>query len=92
MQKRKAGQPHKGWKKAAAKTKEKTKRPKPYIAIDRFGVLNACGDLWTSNTFETPAAAEKYVADFWQGIVGIGAGDLSKYKAVRVRVTISALP
>lgn len=65
------------------------KKPKPCRG-QAWGILNPYGDLWGHETFSTPEAAMRRVADFWRGIRT--APDLSKFKPVRVRVTISVLP
>lgn len=65
----------------------KDKAPKPATG-EAWGILNPYGDLWTYETFRTPAAAMAHVASFWRGI----NHDLGAYKAVRVEVRVTVLP
>lgn len=64
------------------------RKPKPARGT-AFGILNPWGDLWTYETFRTREAAARYVASFWAG--NPSAPDLSKFKVVPVRVTVSVL-
>jgi hypothetical protein len=69
--------------------------PKPVRALKRkirtanrdgYGILNPYGDMWTTEIFETPAAAEQFVRDFWRGAKDI---DHSRFRVVRARVRTS---
>lgn len=63
------------------------KRRKPARA-ERWGILNPWGDVWTYDTFDTPEAARKHVADFWRNIKD--HRDVRDFRIVRVRITVSA--
>lgn len=63
------------------------KRPKPK-RVQRFGILNPYGDLWTHSTFETEHAAQMHVVIFWRGDKNV---DVSKFRVVPVRVTVSVI-
>jgi hypothetical protein len=65
------------------------KRPKPARG-KAWGILNPYGDLWTYETFSTAEAAEAYVRLFWKG-VRTAPQDLTRFKPIRVKVTVSAL-
>ena len=47
----------------------KAKRAKPLDSADfkleRFGILNAQGDFWTPDVFESEDAARQHIRDFW---------------------------
>lgn len=64
------------------------KKSKPYRSTSRFGILNPYGDIWSPETFDTEAEAMAYVEQFWRDTKGVT--DLSRFKPVRVRVTVSA--
>ena len=57
---------------------------------EAWGILNPYGDLWGWTTFETEEKARQYVADFWRGTSS--GGDLSRFRPIRVRVHVTALP
>jgi hypothetical protein len=67
----------------------KAKKPKGYIDEQRFGILNPYGDIWTSDTFRTEAAAQKHIKDFWQCFPDT---DLTSFKVIRVRVHVTVAP
>jgi len=54
-----------------------------------YGILNPFGDLWTYDHFPNEGAARLHVADFWRG--NPSAPDLSLFKVVPVRVTVSVI-
>lgn len=54
----------------------------------RYGILNPYGDVWTPDTFNTIAAAQKHIAMFW---ASQPTKDLSKFTVTLVRVTVSAV-
>ncbi len=57
---------------------------KPYRAR-RFGIQNHLGEVWSPETFQTPASAEAYlerVRPHYNGLT-------KKHKVVPVRVTVS---
>lgn len=62
------------------------KKPAPY-RMERFGVLNPYGDVWSPETFDTPEEAERHVREFWKDQKG---KDLSIFKIVPVGVTVVA--
>lgn len=64
------------------------KKSEPYRAIDRYGILNPYGDVWSPDTFSTIALAERHVREFWRGVSN--PPNFAKFKIVRVRVTVSA--
>lgn len=66
------------------------KKPKPARG-KAFGILNPYGDLWTYEHFPNEASARAYVREFWATVPDHNQ-DLSKFKVVPVRVTVSALP
>ena len=65
----------------------RTKKPKPARG-KAYGILNPYGDLWTYEHFPSEIAAMDYIDAFWKNT----SVDKSKFKIVRVRVTVSALP
>jgi hypothetical protein len=65
------------------------KRPKPARG-EAYGILNPWGDLWTHDTFQTEALARKHIEDFWRNFPSPPT-DLSRFKVIRVKVTVSAL-
>jgi hypothetical protein len=65
------------------------KKAKPYRTADRIGILNPYGGIWTDTTFRTEAEAMAYVECFWRG--NENAPNLSKFKPVKVRVTVTCL-
>jgi hypothetical protein len=67
------------------------KKPKPARG-EAWGILNPYGDLWTYETFESEDAVKAYVKRFWSDFPPSSRGDLTKFKPVRVRVTVSVLP
>lgn len=62
----------------------KPSKQKPY-RVSRFGIQNHVGGVWTPETFQTPAEAQKYL-DKMRPVYG---GLTKKHKVVPVRVTIS---
>lgn len=73
----------------AKTTKAKKEPPRPYI-MNRFGILNPWGQVWSVNTFDTSEEASRYLARFWGDQKN--AVDLAKFKVSRVTVTITADP
>ena len=69
---------------------KKVKRPKPY-RWKAFGILNPHGDVWTVNTFDTEAEAQSHLEHFWTSVMKVSDHDLSKYRIVPVRITVSAI-
>ena len=71
-----------------ARAAARATRPKPYRSLGaRFGILNAYGDIWTLETFESEAGARAYIekaAADWAG-----PGLLRTHEVVPVRVTVS---
>jgi hypothetical protein len=65
------------------------RKPKPYRANWRWGILNPWGDLWSPETFQTEKQARAY-AD--REVARLPGSDPAKFKPVRVRVTVSVLP
>lgn len=63
------------------------KRPKP-LRVKRFGILNPWGDLWSYETFDTVDAAGAHIAQFWKFSKDT---DVSKFRVVPVRVTVSVI-
>lgn len=61
------------------------KAPRPY-AMDRFGILNPYGEIWSSHTFGTEAEGKEYVDRYWNGQP---PHELKKFKVVPVVVTIT---
>lgn len=60
---------------------------KPY-RMQRIGILNHVGEIWTPETFDNEAAAMAYIANYtrrWPSM------DLSNHRPVPVRVTVTAL-
>lgn len=69
---------------------KKQKRPakrKPY-RMNRWGIKNHCGDVWSPNTFDTEAQAKEYIADQQRRFNGL---DLRRHRAAPVRVTVSLI-
>lgn len=64
----------------------KTKTPRPY-KMERFGILNPWGQIWSCNTFETADDARKYLYDFFAKSED---HDTSRFKIIPVNVTITA--
>lgn len=64
------------------------RRPKG-TKVERWGILNPYGDLWTHETFESADQARRYVHRFWQGLNGAG-GDLRRFRPIRVKVHVTA--
>jgi hypothetical protein len=60
----------------------KAKR-KPYRAL-RYGIQNHYGEVWTSETFQTPEKAQKYL-DKQRPLYG---GLTKKHKVVLVRIAV----
>lgn len=54
-----------------------------------WGILNPYGDLWTHNTFQTEAEAAEYIRSFWKDWPGGAPSNLSAFRAVPVKVTVS---
>ncbi len=52
-----------------------------------FGILNPYGNLWTWETFASESEARDYVRRFWLSMPG--TTDLSKFKVIPVKVTVS---
>lgn len=61
---------------------------KPYRRSGRFGILNHVGQVWTCNTFDTAAEAQKYVDDYQARNRHC---NLRRHKVVPVRVTVSVV-
>lgn len=64
----------------------KRRKPKPYRAPIRFGIINHMGEIWTPETFFTPREASLYlrrqqdINPTWK---------LRRHRVVPVRVTVS---
>lgn len=59
-------------------------KPRPYHA-NRYGIKNHCGEVWTSETFQTAEKAQRYL-DKQRPLYG---GLTPKHTVVPVRVTIT---
>lgn len=57
---------------------------------EMWGILNRYGDVWTSDAFETPAAARQHLNTYWRDFPG-GPHDTSGFKIVKVRVRVSSI-
>lgn len=68
----------------------KARRCKPARG-EAWGILNPWGDVWTTDTFATEAAARQHIEDFWSQ-PGFMPQDTGKFRVVRVKVTVSAKP
>ena len=53
-----------------------------------FGILNACGDFWSPDIFQTEAAAKAHVERFWRGSKDIDLGQFTIVPAQQ-RITIT---
>lgn len=67
---------------------KEAKRPKPARG-EAFGILNPYGDLWTFDHFPNEAEARALIKAFWEQ-PGFGPCDLTKFKVIPVKVTVSA--
>lgn len=71
--------------------KARKRRPAPDKPASQtrnaYGIVGPYGNVWTTKVFDTPAEAEQHVAAFWNGI----KHDLSKYRVVRARATVTYL-
>lgn len=63
------------------------KKPQPY-AMDRYGILNAHGDFWTPDTFNSMAEAQNHIDDVQQKNPRM---KLDRHTVVRARVTVEAV-
>jgi hypothetical protein len=61
-----------------------TKAPRS-TSLDRWGILNPWGDVWTVETFDDADRARDHVRAFWAG----QQQDLTKFSVVPVRVRVS---
>jgi hypothetical protein len=66
------------------------KKAKPYRTQSRYGILNPSGDIWSPETFDHAEAAKAYLKRFWSDFPK-EYRDVSRFKIVRVRVTVSAV-
>lgn len=73
----------------AKRRKPPTRKPKPYRANWRYGILNQDGDIWTPETFDTAQMAAIYLR---ARKIDHPSWDLRRHKIVQVRVTVSAHP
>jgi hypothetical protein len=61
----------------------KRRKPiRPYT-MDRYGILNSQGQIWTCNTFACPADASAYLRNYWL------EQNTSKFEIVPVTVTVT---
>jgi hypothetical protein len=70
------------------KPAESPKR-KPYRDRCRFGILNRVGDIWTSETFQTEAAAQAYLD---RQRANYPTWKLGRHKIAPVYVTVRIAP
>lgn len=63
------------------------KTPAPY-SMERYGILNHFGDVWTPDTFGSVEEALRHIDNYQRRY----SGDLSKHTVVRVRVTVEVVP
>jgi hypothetical protein len=61
--------------------------PAPY-QMDRYGIANPWGDIWTPETFDTMDAARRYIDNYAEKNRKM---DMSRHKVVRVAVTVRAI-
>lgn len=61
-----------------------TKAPRS-STLDRWGILNPWGDVWTVDTFNDADSAREYLRAFWSG----QKQDLTTFRIVPVRVRVS---
>jgi hypothetical protein len=54
--------------------------------VERFGIINPYGGIWTPNTFDTPEDAARYVSNYWKS----DAEKIKGFKVVLVSVTVVA--
>lgn len=59
--------------------------------ISRFGILNADGQFWTSDTFESEQDARAHIVNFWGRNEAIANKCLKTHKIIPVRVTVEAV-
>ena len=71
---------------AVLDSKDKMKKNKTIKSFKSFGILNAYGDFWTTETFKTKLEANKYMEKFWDGVER--KPDMSKHKIVPIEIRI----
>jgi len=62
--------------------KAKAKPSRPAMQSHHgYGIVGPYGNMWTSQIFDTPESARRYITNFWKGI----KHDTSKYRIVWAR-------
>ena len=53
---------------------------------DQFGIVNPYGQIWTTDTFDSPEAAQAHLNAFWRGTKEAG---IERFAIVPVRVRVT---